>query len=117
MHRFNLEPNDMEKINPSQYQPGWKPAHTVHITTNKKKAINDATMDNPDLKIFTDRSVLDGNIGASTVLYRNNRHKASLRYKLGQSIHHTVYEGEACGTLLMTKLILNKININSNHLH
>ena len=74
-------------------------------------AINSIATDNPDLEIYTDGSGLDGVIGASAVLYRNNRRKASLRFRLGTNAHHTVYEGEACGTVLATKLILNKLNV------
>lgn len=34
-------------------------------------------------------------------------------YQLGSIDHHTVYEGETCGILLATKLILNELNIDS----
>ena len=64
-------------------------------------------------KNFTDGSGLDRTIAASAAFYKNNRRRTSLRYKLGTNDHHTVYEGEACGTLLATKLILDELNVDS----
>ena len=103
----------MKKIMPRRCHASWKPCHTTQIITDRKLAINSIACDNPDLKIFTDRSGINDKIGASTVLYHNNRKKASLQYLLGSINHHTVYEGETCSTLLATKLIMNETDTDS----
>ena len=56
---------------------------------------------------------MNDKIGASAVLYRDNRCKLSLRYQLGHISHHTVYEGEATGILLATNLILRELHIHT----
>ena len=75
--------------------------------------INNIAQDNPDSKIFTDGSSMNNKIGASTVLYRDNRCKTSLWYQLGHISHHTVYKGEATGILLATNVILRETHIHS----
>ena len=56
---------------------------------------------------------MEGKIGASAVLCRNNRLKSTLRYKLGLQKHHTVYEGEGVGLLLGTKLLEREWGVRS----
>ena len=67
--------------------------------------------DDPDIKVFTDGSELNSNIGASAMLYRNDRRIASLQYKLELISHHTIYEGEATSILLAIKLITKEVFI------
>ena len=98
---------------PRRFHASWKPQLTIQIITDRKLAINSIACDDPDLKIFTDRSGINDKIGASAVLYCNNRKKASLQYLLGSIDHHTVYKGETCGTLLATKLIMNETGADS----
>ena len=85
----------------------------IKILTDADEAIADMEQDHPDVKIFTDGSGMEGEIGASAVLYRNGRIKSSVRYKLGQQKHHTVYEGEAAGLLLGMKLMEREWGIRS----
>ena len=75
----------------------------MHIIPNKELAIANITLDDPDLKIFTNGLGMNGKISASVVLYRDNRCKSSLCYQLGSISHHTVYEGEATSILLILK--------------
>ena len=83
MHRFDLQPTRMEKIQSVRHPTHWKPGFTTVIIPNKDKAMDNIAWDNPDIKVFTDVSGLNGNIRASAVLYRNNMRMASLQYKLG----------------------------------
>ena len=108
MHRYNIEPGHMEKIHAVRHHMNWKPNLTMTIIPDKEEAINDIAQDDPDLKIFTDGSGMNDKIGASAVLYRDNRRKSSLRYQLGHISHHTIYKGEATGILLATNLILRE---------
>ena len=85
----------------------------MKIIPDKEEAINDIAQDDPDLKIFTDGSAMNDKIGASAVLYRDNRCKSSLQYQLGHISYHTVYEGEATGILLATNLILRELDVHT----
>ena len=86
---------------------------TTKIINNTDDAIKDMEQDHPDVKIFTDGLGMEGNIGASAVLYRNNRLKSTLRYQLGIQKHHTVYKGEGVGILLRIKLMEREWGIRS----
>lgn len=46
----------------------------------------------------------------SPVLYRNNRQKASVRFCLGSSDHHTGFEGKTTGAILAMKLLSEEHN-------
>ena len=96
---------------PRRFHADWKPHHTTQIITDRKLTIRSVAHNDPDLKIYTDGS--NDKIGASAILYQNNRKKATLCYKLGSTNCHTVYEGKSCSMLLTTKLIMNKTNANS----
>jgi ribonuclease HI/endonuclease/exonuclease/phosphatase family metal-dependent hydrolase len=113
MHRFNIKPGSTEKVQAVRHQANWKSDISTSIPTNGERAMEVIDRDDPDLKIFTDGSGMDDNIGASAVVYRNNREKASLRFKLGAIKHHTVFEGEATGLLLASNLILKERNVKS----
>ena len=78
MHRFNIKPDHIEKIQAVQHHTNWKPNFTMTIIPDKEKAIIDITWDKPDLKIFTDSSSMNDKIGTSAVLYRNNKCKTPL---------------------------------------
>ena len=108
MHRYDIKPNHMEKIHATRHPSHWKPKVDIIIIPDKTQAINDIAQDTSDLKIFTDGSGMNEAIGASAILYRNNRRMALLRHTLGPSSQHTVYEGEATGALLATNLILKE---------
>ena len=61
------------------------PECVVKITLDKIEAIMEEAQDNPDLKIYTDGSGMNGSIGATVVLYSNRVKKAALCYRLGSS--------------------------------
>jgi ribonuclease HI len=113
MHRFKLRPKNTETINATRYNTKWKPRSTTKIIDNVDDAITDMEQDHPDVKIFTDGSGMEGQIGAAAALYRNGRLKSTLRYKLGSQKHHTVYEGEGVGMLLGIKLMEREWGIRS----
>lgn len=105
MHRYNICPEKIETINTVRFDTRWKPKVSMEVAQDAEMAITSLQQDNPDAKVFTDRSGMDGKIGASAALYRNGRLKSTLRHQLGSMSHHTVYEGEGVGTLLGTHLI------------
>ena len=79
----------------------------TEVITTTDEAIAAIQNDNPDVKVFTDGSGMEGKIRATAVLYRNRNLKTKLRYQLGSQQHHTVYKGEGIGAVLGTKLISN----------
>lgn len=62
-------------------------------------------------RIYTDSSGLNDKIGAVAILHHPNSNTQTLRYHLGPSEQHTVYEAEAVGLILATKLLLDELNI------
>jgi ribonuclease HI len=105
MHRYKIRPLYIETVKAIRYSTSWRPNVSTKITDNPDDAIRDLELDNSDLKIFTDGSGMEGNIGAAAILYRNGRMKSSIRFKLGSIQHHTVYEGEGVGAILGAKLV------------
>ena len=78
MHRFNVHPQSIETIKAACFDMAWKPKIKTKTVSNVDKAIEDANNDNPDAKVFTDGSGMEGKVGAAAVLYRNGRAKTML---------------------------------------
>jgi ribonuclease HI len=113
MHRYKIQPQNMEIIKAVRFDTRWTPKVAIRIANDEDKAIANVNQDSPDIKVFMDGSGMKGRIGAAAVLYRYGRAKTELRYKLGMQRQHTVYEGEGVGALLGTKLISNEWGIRS----
>jgi ribonuclease HI len=60
---------------------------------------------NTQVSLYCDGSGFEDGIGASAVLYINKIEQKSLRYFLGPSTEHTVYEGELVGLSLALHLL------------
>ena len=78
MHRYKLHLQDIETISTTRYNTNWKPRMTIKIINDANNTIKDMEQDHPDVKIFTDGSGMEGKIGATAVLYINNRLKSML---------------------------------------
>ena len=117
MHRYGIQPHKTETIEATHFDTGWKPSITTEVITTTDEAIAAIQNDNPDVKVFTDGSGMEGKIGAAAVLYRNGNLKTKLRYQLGSQQHHMVYEGEGIGAVLGTKLISKEWNIQSANIY
>ena len=111
MHRYGIQPHKVETIEAVCFDTGWKPGLTTKVITDTDKVIEEIQNDNPDVKVFTDGSGMEGKIGAAAVLYRNGNLKTKLRHQLGTQRQHTVYEGEGIGIVLGARLISNEWNI------
>ena len=53
------------------------------------------------IQVFLDGSGLDGQIGAAVVIYKPGSGPKTLRYHLGPSSEHTVFEAEEVSLLLV----------------
>ncbi|KIK76287.1 hypothetical protein PAXRUDRAFT_36929 [Paxillus rubicundulus Ve08.2h10] len=83
---FNIDPRNMEKIEPLRHYPKWQP-----------DVIIDAKDDTEDVCLYSDGSGLEGGIGGAA--------KKTLRFHLGKVTEHTVYEGEFVGMILAMELL------------
>ena len=63
------------------------------------------------IQVFSDGSGLDGQIGTAAVMYRPRSGPKTLRYHLGPTSEHTVFEAEAVGLLLALHMLSFERNV------
>jgi len=102
VERFNIKPQRFKTIKPDPLPPTYKRAFTVTIADSKEESIKQEAEDNSDVKIYTDGSGFEGNVGAVAVLYRKGSEEPEkiLCFHLGSLKKHTTFEGEAVGSIL-----------------
>lgn len=68
----------------------------------------------PGHRIYTDGSDCDGGVGALAVLYKQGETEPIiLRYHLGNSSCHSIYEAEIVGLILGAYLLLQMLSVNN----
>jgi len=99
---FKIKPQCFETIMPDPRPPTYKRVFTTTIAESKEESIKDEEKDEADIKVYTDGSGYEGNVGAAAVLYRKGAEEPEkiLRYHLGPLTKHTTFEGEAVGSIL-----------------
>ena len=103
-------PEKVETVSAVRRSPGYKVAFTTHICSSKDQALEiaeDIERKHP-IQVFCDGSGYEGGIGASAVLYENNRVAKTLHYFLGSEREHTVYEAEGIGIVMALHLLKNR---------
>jgi hypothetical protein len=93
MDAYEVHPNNTEIIQPVRQTPKWQSAFKTHIAPSKDKAILEELGDPAFIRIYSDGSGIEGNIGSAAVLYRckdNIETKHVLCYCLGPETRHTV---------------------------
>ena len=58
-------------------------------------------------KVYCNGSLLEGGVGATAILYKNNRILKVSRAYLGKDEEHTIYKAELVGVLLALSLLHN----------
>jgi ribonuclease HI len=104
---FGLGRTRVETVSPDTSSPYNQTRFGTKIAESRKAAREEARRDEPDFKIFTDGSDLDGGVGASAVMYRKG-HLASvsqLKAYIGPSTKHNNYEAEIVGGILAMWLV------------
>jgi len=99
---FNIKPRRFETIKPDPLPPTYKRVFMVTIADSKEESIKWDAEDNSDVKIYTDGSGFEGNVGAAAALYRKGSEELEkiLHFHLGSLKKHTTFEGEAVGSIL-----------------
>lgn len=111
---YDLHPNDMETIDTVRLPPGWRAPFPVEIASDKDAASvkEDLWATRPGHRIYTDGSDYEDGVGALVVLYRPGvAEPIVLRYHLGPSLRHTVYEAEIIGLILGIFLLLRLLSV------
>jgi len=87
---------------PDPQLPTYKRVFTTTITESKEESIKDKEKDEGDIRVYTNSSGYEGNVGAAAVLYRKGAKELEkiLHYHLGPLTKHTTFEGEAVGSIL-----------------
>jgi len=57
---------------PDPRPPTYKRVFTTTIAESKEESIKDEEKDEADIKVYTDGSGYEGNVGTAAVLYRNS---------------------------------------------
>ena len=79
------------------------------IAKTRADAIQMDKEDKNDIKIYTDASGRNGEIGAAAVLYYGHIPPEIARYYLGKGTKYSVFEGECLGQLLGFRLLERKM--------
>ncbi|OBZ69759.1 hypothetical protein A0H81_10502 [Grifola frondosa] len=105
---YNLHAEYTETILPTRFHPRWKPPHNIEIASDKEEAIRKEQkwQHLPGMRVYSDGSDIDGGVGAAAVLFKPGRPGYSvLRFHLGPSTDHSVYEAEIAGLILGSELL------------
>ena len=111
LYLFHLDIGSLETIKATRFRPTWTPGMKISIADTKDEAVErdeEATQRHNEVRVYTDGSDVDGGVGAAAVLYRRDKREKILKYHLGPSTEHTVYEAEIVGMILGTQLLLNE---------
>jgi len=109
---YDLDPSEIETIEAVRRPPSWRPTFKVAIARSKEEAEDEETAwaRRPGLRVYSDGSDIDGGVGAAAVLVAPGGTPKVLRYHLGPSTKHTVYEGEIIGLTLGVTLLRREIS-------
>jgi len=104
---YRHNPKKIEKIPVAQRDPTLqgKLPFTISIAKSRDDSIREAENASEAVQIFTDRSAINGKVGAAAVLIRRGNPPRVLHHSLGPEMEHTVHKVELVGILLGMHLI------------
>ena len=105
MFKYKLKPKLLEKISAIRQDPKWELGVAIRIAEDKKKAQEEDNREKAVINVYMDGSRIEGQIGATAVLYCDGVLKRKMRMRLGSEKHHTVFEEEGIGLILGMELI------------
>ena len=94
-----LNPKEIETLSLVRRSPGYNPVFKTVIPPSKEAALPLANLTNSTVpvRVYSDRSGFEGDIGASVLLYINERLARSIQVYLGTAQEHTVYDAKGVG--------------------
>ena len=104
---YGCDPRRLEKLPAISRDPtlrGMLPFITS-IADNRENSIKETENVEEEIQIYTDRSAINGKVGAAAVLLRAGNSLRILHIHLGPESEHTVHEVELAGMLLGMHLI------------
>jgi ribonuclease HI len=107
VRHFELRPDSFETINPTRRKTNYRPSLSTYIREDTDDAMRyaETAADKYPIRIYSDGSRHGGGVGAAASLYIGDSLHKTLRYRLGSSQEHTVYEAEAVGVILGLHLL------------
>jgi len=113
MECFKVKPQHYETIMPDPRPPTYKRSFTTTIAELKEESIKDKGKDDTDIRIYTDGSGYEGNVGAAAVMFRKGvkESEKTLRFHLGPLTKHTTFEGKAVGSILSAWMLQGQTEV------
>lgn len=110
-----FDPKCVEKIPAKPRNPAHvgKLPFKVSIASSKEASITEDRNALDAVKVYSDGSAQDGNVGAAAILICPGHPNRTLHYHLGPESEHTVPEAELIGILLALQLIKSERNKNT----
>ena len=107
MNVYRIDPRKTECIRTAPRNPALthKRPFTILIPEDKEASILEDQQATEKVRIYSDGSAHDGEVGAAAILKREGEQTRKLLYHLGPSTLHTVHEAELIGMLLGLYLI------------
>jgi ribonuclease HI len=112
-YTFNVNPLTIAKARNPGRVLGKTTWAQVSIAESREAALAANFDDRSDIQVYTDRSCVDGRVGAAAVLIRGRMNNRKIRkFFLGPASSYGIYEAELVGMLLALELIRS-----SHHTH
>lgn len=113
LHRFKLNPRQIEKICPPTFTSADALPLMKHIAGTRQESIRDEANNRlgnpqqPQYRVYSDGSGHNGKVGAAAILFEDGstEPKKTLQYHLGKRERYNTYDAEAIGALLAIHLI------------
>ena len=85
----------------------------LQIANTREQFKDKDAEDTADLRIYSDGLGIEGMAGAVAIMFWDGQEVKSVHYLLGPLTHHTKYEAEVVGILLVLELIHREHSVSS----
>ena len=105
LQALSIDPEKLETVSVTQQAPGRVRRIEVRKAADKDEAYREGMESRAGTRVFTDGSDVDGGVGATAILFKDGQRCGTLKFHLGASSSHTVYEAELVGIILAAHLL------------
>lgn len=104
---LKYDPDTIESIPVVRINPANRRLNPIRVSIpgDKEASKREDSYAREEVKVYSDGSIQNGQVGAAAVLYRKGKLSRSLRLNLGSAKQHTIYEAELVGLILAIQLI------------